>query len=110
MFASLTPAGLGGLGRSFALKHLHTSFFVAAHYQTTVLVGLKRLDVKLDMVWALASKCSSWLFNQYALLWGFRSMSCRIRQMLERLMASVWRASSKVATISSKVQRVTVRS
>src|SRR6266566_1438136 len=47
MFASLTPAGLGGLGRSFALKHLHTSFFVAAHYQTTVLVGLKRLDVKL---------------------------------------------------------------
>ena len=31
-------------------------------------------------------------------------------EMLERLMASVWRASSRVATISSKVQRVTVRS
>jgi len=30
--------------------------------------------------------------------------------MLERLMASVCRASSKVATISSSVQRVTVRS
>ena len=30
--------------------------------------------------------------------------------MLERLIASVCRASSKVATISSKVQRVTVRS
>src|SRR5712691_4285715 len=62
------------------------------------------------MVWALAAKSSSWLLSQYALLWGLRSTSCRIRQILERLIESVCSASSKVATISSNVHLVTVRS
>src|SRR5260370_35643654 len=62
------------------------------------------------MVWALASKSSSWVLSQYSLLWGLRSTSCRIRQSLERLIGSVLRTSSKVAAISSKVQRGTVRS
>ena len=47
MFASLAPAGLGGFGGGFALKHLHTGFFIAANHQAAVLVGLKCLSVKL---------------------------------------------------------------
>ena len=37
------------------------------------------------MICALASKSSSWLLSQYALLRGLRSTSWRIRQRLERL-------------------------
>ena len=46
-FASLAPAGLGRFGGGFAFQDLPTGFFIAAHHQTTVLVGLKRLGVQL---------------------------------------------------------------
>ena len=47
VFTSLAPAGLRRFGGRFALKHLHTSFFIAADDQAALLIGLQRLDVEL---------------------------------------------------------------
>ena len=111
MFASLAPSLLSRLGRGFALKHLHATLFIAADHQVLLGVGLERAHVKLANGLGFSLKVpSSWLFNQYSLLRGLRSTSSRIRQMLERPMASVPGVSSKAVTISSKVQRVTLRS
>ena len=72
-----------------------------------MLVGLKRLRVQLANGLGFGIKVRIVAIQPVLTLGGFRSTSCRIRQMLERLMASVCRASSNVATISAKVQRVT---
>ena len=61
-------SGSGGFRGGFALKHLHTGFFIAANHQAYVLVDSSAFAYSWQMVWALGSKCASWLFSQYSLL------------------------------------------